>query len=154
MAVAEGTRWIAADPHVVYALVADVTAMGRWSPENTGGRWVGGGTPGSVGSRFVGSNRDGWRRWSTLCTVTEAEPGRRFAFSVAFGALAVSTWTYDFAPAKRGVQVTESWADRRPSWMRALSPVVMGYSDRVKHNRAGIEATLAGLAAAVEVGER
>jgi len=146
VADAEGTRWIAADPQVVYARVTDVTAIGRWSPENTGGRWVGGGRPASVGARFVGTNRDGWRRWSTVCTVTAAEPGRRFAFSVAFGSVPISLWTYDFVAATGGVQVTESWEDRRPSWLRTISPAVMGYADRVAHNRAGIEATLAAMA--------
>jgi uncharacterized protein YndB with AHSA1/START domain len=149
VADAEGTRWMAADPHMVYALVTDVTAMGRWSPESTGGRWLGGSRSAVVGARFVGSNRDGWRRWSTVCTVTEAEPGRRFAFAVAFGPVPVSAWTYDFEPSGGGVQVTESWTDRRPSWLRSAAPVVMGISDRTAHNRAGIDATLAALAATV-----
>jgi hypothetical protein len=124
--------------------------MGRWSPETTSCRWLGDATGPAVGARFKGNNRDGWRRWSTICTVIAAEPGRRFAFDVGMGPLPVARWTYDFADEGDGCRVTETWTDRRLSWMVRFSPVVMGVRDRGEHNRAGMETTLTELARAAE----
>jgi hypothetical protein len=47
---------ISAYPDVVYDLISDLPRMGGWSPESTGGRWLGGDGP-SVGARFLGRNR-------------------------------------------------------------------------------------------------
>ena len=49
---AEATETIAADPGALYDLVSDLCRMGEWSPEATGGRWVGGAT-GRSGRREV-----------------------------------------------------------------------------------------------------
>lgn len=141
---------IAADARVLYGLVSDITQMGRWSPENTGGRWLDGGTAPTVGARFRGDNKHGWRRWSTTCTVTDAEPGRRFGFHVRFGIYPISQWTYEFAPQGGTTVVTESWTDLRPGWMRLLSGPVMGITDRAAHNREGMQATLEELRRAAE----
>ncbi len=138
-----------ADPHAVYALVSDVTRMGEWSPETTSCRWVDGVGP-KVGARFHGTNRHGFRRWSTSCLVTAADPGARFSFDVRFGPFAISTWSYEFETTASGCTVTESWTDRRPTWMRVASPAAMGVMDRDAHNRANMETTLARLKAAVE----
>jgi hypothetical protein len=75
------TEDISASPGVVNELISDLPRMGEWSPESTGGRWLGGNGPG-VGARFLGRSRSGRRRWSTLVTVMVADPGRRFAFRV------------------------------------------------------------------------
>jgi len=137
---------IAATPETLYDLVSDVTNISRWSPENTGCRWAGGATRPSVGARFRGANRRGWRRWSTTCTVREAEPGRRFAFDVRYFLFPISRWTYEFAPDGAGTRVTESWADRRPWFMaRVLAPTVMGVRDQATFNREQIKGTLSAL---------
>jgi len=141
---------IAADPRKVYDLVSDLPRMGELSPENTGGRWIDGASGPAVDAKFRGSNRKGLRRWSTTVTVTEADPGRRFAFEVTYGPLAISTWEYDLTATPEGCEVVESWTDRRPSWMRVASAPVMGVRDRAAHNRAGMEETLAKLKAAAE----
>ena len=47
---------INASPQDVYGLVSDLGRMGEWSTENIGGEWTHG-TPGAVGSRFLGTNR-------------------------------------------------------------------------------------------------
>ena len=148
----EVTTTIAADATALYDLVSNVTNMGRWSPENTSCKWVGGATAPTVGARFRGANKDGWRRWSTTCTVTTAEPGKRFAFEVKLGPMPVSLWTYDFAGDGSNTTVTETWEDMRPNLVRGPSKIVMGVADRAGHNRAGMEATLAALKAAVEGG--
>src|SRR5687767_630723 len=105
---------VAAPADALYAMVSDVTRMGEWSPENLGGRWLGAATGPAVGARFRGSNRRGLRRWSTTCTVVAADPGRRFAFEVAFAGIPVARWSYEFAPGNGDTVVTETWTDRRP----------------------------------------
>jgi hypothetical protein len=141
---------IAATPSKLYELVSDVTRMGEWSPETTSCRWLGGATGPEVGARFTGANRDGWRRWSTTCSVVEADAGSRFAFDVSVGPFPVSRWTYDFVARDGGCLVRETWTDRRQGWMVKLSPVVMGVRDRGQHNRDGMTATLSALRRAAE----
>jgi hypothetical protein len=77
------TAEVHADAGVVHRLVSDVTRMGEWSPETTSCRWLTDAGP-RVGARFRSTNRYGFRRWSTPCTVTAAVEGRR-AFSVGWG---------------------------------------------------------------------
>lgn len=136
---------IAASPQVLYDMVSDVTRMGEWSPETTSCRWVGGATGPRVGARFRGSNRNGWRRWSTSCTVVAAEPGSRFSFEVDLARLPISRWTYEFTPEGQGTRVRETWTDLRAGWMDRLGKPVRGVGDTRAHNHAGMEATLAAL---------
>jgi hypothetical protein len=149
---AEAAETINADPKTVYDIVADLPGMGRLSPENVGGKWVGGADGPTVGARFRGNNRAGWRRWSTTAKVTAAEPGKRFAFHVSVGPFAVADWSYEFEPAGSGTTVTEKWDERRPGWMKTLSGPVMGVYDRGEHNGNGMEVTLAALKKAAESG--
>lgn len=145
MADVEVTETVAAPPELVYDLLSDVTRMGSWSPETTACRWIGGATGPAVGARFRGSNRHGPLQWVTTCTVTAADRGRRFAFDVSFGPLAISSWAYDLANTSEGCRVTESWTDRRSGALRAAAVPVMGVRDRAAHNRRGMVATLAAL---------
>lgn len=146
----EVTARIAAPATTVYDLVSDVTAMGRWSPETTSCRWLDGATGPQVGARFRGTNRHGLLRWETTCTVTAAEPGRRFAFDVTAGPLAISEWCYDFTDDGDGCVVTETWTDRRTIALRVAAVPVMRVRDRAAHNRRNMQATLAALRAAAE----
>lgn len=98
----ELTEQIRAASSVVYDLVSDVTRMGRWSPETTSCRWVGDATGPAVSARFRGTNKRGPMRWTTTCTVTAAEPGRRFAFDVDFVGVPISRWSYDLEPTADG----------------------------------------------------
>lgn len=95
---------IDAPPDELYGLVTDVTQMGRWSPECTGGRWLDGASAPAVGARFKGSNRHGPVRWSTRCEVTRLEPGRAFEWQVAESGM---RWGYRFEPDGDGTVVTE-----------------------------------------------
>ena len=133
---------IAASADALYALVSDITRTGEWSPENTGGRWVGSATGPAVGARFRGSNRRGARRWSTTCTVVDADPGRRFAFDVSVAGIPVARWSYDFATEGSDTVVTESWMDRRPSWFAVGARPIMGIPDMRAHNEQNMRATL------------
>jgi hypothetical protein len=141
---------VAADSAVLYDMVSDLTKMGEWSPENRGGKWLGGATGPAKGAKFRGNNKSGWRRWSTQAEVTEADPGRRFAFHVTYTGVPIADWTYEFEPVDGGTKVTESWQDCRPAWMDKLSGLVMGVPDRGSHNEANMKATLAALKAAAE----
>ena len=143
---------IAADPALLYGLVSDVTNMGRWSPETTACRWTKGATGPVVGARFRGANKARWRRWSTTCTVVAADAPSRFAFEVGMGPLRIARWTYEFEPDGDGTKVTEIWDDLRAKVLHRPSAIVMSVPDRPGHNRAGMEATLANLKAAVEAG--
>ena len=136
---------IAAPAEALYRLVSDITRTGEWSPENVGGRWLGVATGPAVGARFRGSNRRGFRRWSTTCTVVAADPGRRFAFEVAFAGITVARWSYEFASDGGGTIVTETWTDRRPSMFAALANPIMGIPDLRAHNEKNIRTTLTNL---------
>jgi hypothetical protein len=133
-------------------MVSDVTRMGEWSPENQGGEWLGGATGPQPGAKFKAKNRVGKRSWSTVATVVDAEPGRRFSFRVSAGPVKVSDWSYTFEPTPSGCRVTESWTDLRPGWFKPIARLGTGVADRTTHNRIGMEQTLERLAEAAEPG--
>ncbi|MDX3190300.1 SRPBCC family protein [Streptomyces sp. MN03-5084-2B] len=152
---ATGRIEIAAAPETVYALVSDPGKLADVAEEYAGHRWVGGVTGPAVGAKFRGRNQRGWRRWSTLSTITDAEPGRRFGFEVSsVGGLPVSRWQYDFEPAGDGCVVVESMWERRPAWFKVATSPVTGVWDREVANAANIAATLAKLKHAAEAGRR
>ena len=137
------SRTVMASPESLYDLVADVTRVGEHSPETVSARWLDDRGP-VVGARFRGHNRIGFLRWSTVATVSAAEPGRRFAFDTA--APSRTAWTYTFEPVEDGTRVTESMCrqDAQPAtrwWMQRLA----GVPDREDHLHAGMTATLARL---------
>ena len=135
----------------VWGLVSDLPGMGRLSPENTGGRWLGGVNGPASGARFRGANRQGWRRWSTTVRVTDCQPGRRFAFAVTSVGLPVATWAYDVEPAgPDSCRVTESWTDARGRLITTLGALTTGVSDRASYAATSMEQTLAQLKAHAE----
>jgi hypothetical protein len=150
MSDVEVSQAMAADAMKVYELVSDLPRMGQWSPENTGGRWLSGASGPAVGAKFKGTNKHKFLRWSTTVIVTDAVPGKRFAFDVTYGPVPISRWAYDFQPDGSGCTVVESWTDRRPTWMKLASVPVMQVSDRNAHNQRNMQATLAALKAAAE----
>jgi uncharacterized protein YndB with AHSA1/START domain len=143
-------REIGASAEHVWAMVSDVTRMGEWSPENQGGEWRGGATGPRPGATFVGRNRNGKKQWTTVATVVDAEPGRRFSFRVKAKGFKVAEWCYVFEPTATGCRVTETWTDQRGGIARALGKPVSGVDERATHNRSGMEQTLERLAAVAE----
>jgi uncharacterized protein YndB with AHSA1/START domain len=143
---------IEAPPERVYDLVTDVTQMGRWSPECTGGSWLGGAAGPAVGIRFKGRNRRGWVRWSTTNEIVAAERGREFAFETKQSGM---RWRYRFEPVDGGVAtlVTESrepWRDR-PKVAAFFTQLLLGGEDgHTDELRAGMRATLERVKAAAE----
>jgi uncharacterized protein YndB with AHSA1/START domain len=148
----QGTEevFIAAPPDRVYQLVSDLTRMGQWSPECYRCEWLGGANGPAVGARFKGYNRRNWLRWSTICTVTQAEPGRAFTFEVRpRGGKLQSRWQYEFQPTNGGTNLLESF---EVFWY--LKPVVrlfFGSSQaRLSQLREGVQQTLQRIKAASE----
>jgi hypothetical protein len=90
-----------ADPDRVYHLITDLPtlascAQGAAAMERLKGDAA---CPGAV---FKGRNRNGIYRWSTTCTVTDAQPGQVFAFDVRYLGLPIARWRYDIAGADGG----------------------------------------------------
>ncbi len=141
---------IAAPADTVWAMVADLTRMGEWSPENTGATWVRGADGPRPGAMFRGRNRSGARRWSTLGRVVECEPGRLFSFRITVGGLAVSEWRYALTGDGDRCTVTETWIDERRPILKRLGKSVTGISDRAEHNRRTMTETLRRLKEAAE----
>ena len=141
---------INASAEQVWKMVSDLPRMGEWSPENEGGVWLKGADGPKEGVKFRGSNRHGKRKWKTIATIIDAEPGRKLTFRITVLGIPDSEWSYDFEPTDGGCHVTESWADRRPGWFKPLTALVSGVSERETHNRAGMEQTLEALKAAAE----
>jgi uncharacterized protein YndB with AHSA1/START domain len=101
---------ISAPPAAVYALVADVTRMGEWSPECYQCTWLSDPPAPVVGARFRGYNRLGWHRWQSTAVITVAEPGREFGFTVIDDNDREETrWRYQLTPTAAGTTLTESY---------------------------------------------
>ena len=139
---------VAAPAQRVFELVSSLRELGGCAEEYSGGKWLGVSGP-SVGARFRGVNRRGWRVWPTTSTVTDCSV-ERFAFEVKSFGLAVSRWQFDIEPTADGCRVTESTWDRRPGWYVPITVLATGVKDRAVTNQRNIEATLARLKQAAE----
>jgi uncharacterized protein YndB with AHSA1/START domain len=109
---ASASLHIDAPPDLVWGLVADITNMGRWSPEVFEAEWLNGATGPEVGARYRGHvkrNEVGPKYW-TECEITECTPGEVFEFAVVFKDKPMNTWRYEFAAAPEGgTDATESF---------------------------------------------
>jgi len=142
-----------ATPERIWALVSDVTAIGRYSPETFEAEWLDGATGPTVGARFRGHvkrNGKGPVYWTT-CTVIASEPGREFAFGVGTGSTPMNVWRYRLEPTDpgTGTDVTESFQLADVALLR-LYWAVLGWS-RGRTNENGMRATLERIKAEVEV---
>jgi uncharacterized membrane protein len=132
---------------VIYGLVADVTNMGRWSPECVSCEWLD--EPGRVGSRFRGRNRSGMARWSTVAKVLVADPGREFTFATLNGDALGTRWSYRFVEVGASVLVTESFEAISAPKLIALAERLF-IRNRQQQLEAGMGRTLAAIKAAAE----
>jgi hypothetical protein len=132
---------IGASPDKVYGLITNLGTMAELAEETAKMRWAKGGSaaPGAV---FRGTNRNGWRRWTTTCKVTDADPGRCFAFNVTHTKVPISRWQYDIEATDTGCRVTESTWDRRPPGYGRLAGLVTGTPNRGGLNAEHITETL------------
>ncbi len=130
-------------------MVSDITRMGEWSPESTGGRWLDGGT-GRVGDWFMGENETTDRSWERACEVAAADRGRDFTFVVLGVDRNCTWWSYEFAPTADGAtRVTERWwvVNKTPA-MEAATPEQ--FAARVAYTETMMRDTLAALKRAAE----
>lgn len=134
---AEASIDVDATPDAVWAVVADAPRTPEWSPVCHRCEWVGGPEAPEqasvVGARFRGHNKLNGVRWSRECVVTEAEPGRVFAFSTLFKGREQTRWRYELEPTASGTTVTEAYEIvTMPAWLRALRlvPGVVAKSER------------------------
>ncbi|HEX6351781.1 SRPBCC family protein [Actinophytocola sp.] len=147
--LATGEVFIDASPEEAYEIVSDPVRMAGFAEEFYKARWIRGAKGPAVGSWFSGSNRNGWRRWVTHAQVTEAEPGRRFAFRVRF-LVPISRWEYEITSAGDGCCVTvRNWL-RAPLWFVPIAILITGQPDRPTTNKNNIATTLARLKAHLE----
>ncbi|MGA2521888.1 MAG: SRPBCC family protein [Acidimicrobiales bacterium] len=144
---------MAATPERIWALVSDVTRIGRYSPETFEAQWLDGATGPAEGARFRGHvkrNGIGPVYWTTQ-TVIESVPGRAFAFAAGRTDQPIMVWRYDLAPAGDGsgdTDVTESFALARTPLFR-LYWFLLGWA-RGRTNRNGMRTTLERIKAEVE----
>ncbi len=144
------TVHMAASPEQVWALVSDVTKIGRYSPETFEAEWLEGASGPAVGAKFRGHvkrNGKGPTYWTT-CTVMASEPGREFAFGVGTGEKPLNVWRYAMEPSGDGTDVTESFTLAQTIPLR-LYWAVLGWA-RGKTNRNGMRTTLERVKAEVE----
>ena len=132
-------------PGDLYAMVADVTRMGEWSPICKACWWDEGEGP-RVGAWFTGRNELPERTWETRSEVVAADPGREFAFAV-HGTIA--RWGYTFAAVEGGTEITESW-EFLPGGIeffeeRFGDDSAAQIADRVEKAHTGIAETLAAI---------
>ena len=143
---------IDAPAEAVYDLVADITNMGRWSPETYKTAWVSDATEPVPGARFKGWNRASVlgfpMRWTTTSVIRQADRGRAFGFDVPFSG---TRWTYRFEPSADGASCTVSETRELvngPIATRVMT-AALG-SIRTPQIVKGIEVTLERLKAAAE----
>ncbi|MHB1787310.1 MAG: SRPBCC family protein [Acidimicrobiales bacterium] len=110
----------------VFDAVSDVTRMGEWSPECTGGRWVAPATGPAVGAMFEGDNivKIGpitLKRWTTTSEITDYVPNEVFGF-VAEG---YTSWRYEFRDHDGATSVTESFSHQpHEGWQKFVYDTV------------------------------
>lgn len=146
---------VARPPEQVWAMVADVTRHGDWSPVCTGCTWDEGDGP-AIGARFTGRNTLDGRTWETRSVVVAAEPGVEFAWQVNEDWVRWGFTTRP-APGQPGATVLEESWEFLPA---GLAGFRAGASDeasaqrridaRAAQARDGVPATLAAIAALIE----
>jgi uncharacterized protein YndB with AHSA1/START domain len=141
---------IGAAPETVWALVSDLTQMGRFSPENEGVEWLGGATGPKVGASFKGANRREHKTWTTHGVITELAPSRTLAFKINAGPFKVAEWRYELEATEGGCHVTESMVDERNGLAKYIGKLATGVKDRASHNRDTMARTLEQLKAVAE----
>jgi len=152
MGTVEVSEQVNAPSHRVWDLIRDPILMADLTAECTGMKWTGPVTSPKVGARFRGTNRRGWRRWSTTCTIVRYQPGQEIAWDVRVGPVPVAEWSYRIVEGGENgaVTVTERFVDHRSPRFRSLSPLLRGVKDTDALNRRNMLETLGRLKARAE----
>jgi hypothetical protein len=141
-----------ATPDAVYALVADVTRIGEFSPVTKSAQWTD-----DARTTFAGDNVTPEMQWTTRCRVVTAEPGQEFTFVNCGmdGQRELVRWSYTFAPEGDATSLTEHWQvlPGYGEFMHSVAPDmdVEAYLDGVvDRTHEGMAATLAAIKATAE----
>jgi uncharacterized protein YndB with AHSA1/START domain len=141
----------------VWALVTDIGVPARFSTELQETRWLDPTKGATPGARFVGRNRHrAAGEWETTCTVTAAEPDRRFSWAVEGPPEPAATWGFDLEPEGSGVRLRQ-WAHLGPG-PSGLTSAIAAMPDkeeriierRLEEHRANMQATVDGIKALAE----
>ncbi len=143
---------IAAAPEAVYALVADVTRTGEFSPVCKSAQWID-----DDHTRFTGDNVLPDMEWTTTCRVDVAEPGQEFTFTNLGmdGVRELVRWSYRLEASGDGTMLSEHW-EVLPGYGDFWASVapnsnVEDYLDSVvDRTQTGMAETLANIKAAAE----
>jgi hypothetical protein len=140
---------IAASPHVVYDLIADITRMGEWSPECYKCEWLDGGNTAAAGARFRGYNRLGRFQWERTAVVVAADRGREFAFNTVDDRTGrhETEWHYTMKQTPSGTLLTESF---KFLWCSLGDRALEMFIPRGRQVNRGIEETLRRIKRAAE----
>lgn len=104
----EVSERIDADANSAWVAVCDIELPTRSPGELQSVRWLDGASRPEVGARFEGVNRnDVLGEWTTINTVVEVEPGRRWVWEVASDGPPWSRWGFEVDPARNGVVVRQ-----------------------------------------------
>jgi len=140
---------IQCSPDLVYDTITDVSRMGEWSPECTGGEWAPPADGPVIGAEFVGHNIAKLgpltlKKWTTNSLVTAATPGELFEFVSAD----FTTWRYELVGIDGATRVTESFQhDPYTGFQNVLYERILSRSDSMV---SAMEETLASLKRAIE----
>ncbi|HEY2551566.1 MAG TPA: SRPBCC family protein [Streptosporangiaceae bacterium] len=156
---------VAAPPERVWPLLADVTNVGRWSPECVHAAWLMPASAAAPGARFSGRNRaPGGFEWTVTCVITEADRPAALAWIVldddvsddATAGHTSSAWRYELGPAAGGTLVRNSFVhgagDSGLRWMMRRHPdrAASIVAERRAQLHGNMLSTLAGLKAEAE----
>jgi uncharacterized protein YndB with AHSA1/START domain len=141
----------------VWALVTDIGVPAQFSSELQEARWLDPTLGPTPGARFVGRN---WHpsagEWETTCTVTAAEPDRRFSWAVEGPPEPAATWGFDLEPDNSGVRLRQ-WAVLGPGPSGLTAAIVATPTKeeriierRLQEHRANMQATVDGIKALAE----
>jgi hypothetical protein len=136
---------ISAAPDEVFRTITDLPAMGRLSPENTGGEWMNDAQGPAVGAKFKGTNVHDDKKWTTIATVVQFAPPSAFAFEVKVGPAKVARWEYVVEATPGGTRITESWIDRRSALSKWIGGKSSGVPRRDEFTVQSIQTTLENL---------
>ncbi|WP_084223300.1 SRPBCC family protein [Mycolicibacterium holsaticum] len=141
------SRRSAAPPEVIWELLTDITRMGEWSPECTGGQWLDGADRAVVGARFRGSNRWGPLTWATTCEIEIADRPHQFVYGASHSTGALTRWSYNLSPDGTGTLLTERFQTVGTPRAVLIADRVLRRPRKLAH---GMAATLSRLSTAAE----
>lgn len=149
----EATVLVEASPVAVWAVIADVTRIPEWSPVCHRVEWVAPSAAAEPGARFRGHNKLNGARWSRVCEITIADPGRELAFSTEFKGRESTRWRYALRAESGGTRVTESYEIvSMPRWVQLLRRIPGAVAKSERDTRTNLSTSLDRLKAIVEGG--